>query len=789
MENRPKRQSTIDKDYRERKRIRKDKEASPAETEGDVDKDRVQAECQQLYNYIKECRDPEDDEHFLSDFFVQLPSKRQYPDYYQVIKHPIALSKIKTKIDQQEYTAVTELKSDIDLMVSNAKKYNIKESQVYQDAVKLQKLVKNWTVGKEKEKRATTSSETKLKTVLKLPGGAFSQSNTLRATDDQQRQQSHTESKVKAIRLKAVDKHPKKKVNLSDLMEAIAAKNTKRALGLIDDDPTLNLNQLKEVEMFNDKFSWSPLHAACYYGLSKVAQALLDHGAGIEVKDTWYSATPLGWAAFGDNDKLVRLLLERYGANREAKNIHGQIPYDLVSDKEDPRWEGVLKAPYTIKARSPQKKSSSNDTTDHADQSHAESSSEIDAVNTQKKRRGRPPKTDKEAHDDRMQPAEQVDLNNFDPVQYMKELFHGIQTHTNNAGRLYSEMFDHLPDKEEYPDYYEIIEEPRSLSIIEDKMKRQQYSTLSDWFKDMELVFDNAMEYNEPGSRVYRDAKLLLRLLNRTKEKILSREGIPLTQERHILNLSLADRPYEMEDKRRTRRSASKSKSLSDESTPAPESTPATMDASPIPPQPPHSYGMMNMPAIIHGIHPTPTIPPIAPHGFNVADAVVPGVTPQESLPLDTVIQTPEQNGHLPNASQSFFELFSTDIRDVRPLKEIVIRSMNETYETTLVGNMIGHSVTVPRAVQVLKISPVLQQSLQDEPKRISITVLQDNTKLDSTEATRNDTHSWRSIPLHTGLNTIKISVTANVSTPNASGMVFPEYRTQVYILFITQSW
>lgn len=41
-------------------------------------------------------------------------------------------------------------------------------------------------------------------------------------------------------------------------------------------------------------------------------------------------------------------------------------------------------------------------------------------------------------------------------------------------------------------------------------MKHRQYSKLSDWFKDMELVFDNAMEYNEPGSRVYRDAKLLL---------------------------------------------------------------------------------------------------------------------------------------------------------------------------------------------------------------------------------------------------------------------------------------
>ena len=76
-------------------------------------------------------------EYILSTLFLELPSKQQYPDYYEVIKSPIALSNIKTKVDQQEYKSVGELKADIDLMVSNAKKYNIKESQVYQDAVKI----------------------------------------------------------------------------------------------------------------------------------------------------------------------------------------------------------------------------------------------------------------------------------------------------------------------------------------------------------------------------------------------------------------------------------------------------------------------------------------------------------------------------------------------------------------------------------------------------------------------------------------------------------------------------
>lgn len=33
---------------------------------------------------------------------------------------------------------MSEFKSDIDLMVANAKKYNVKDSQVYEDAIKIQ---------------------------------------------------------------------------------------------------------------------------------------------------------------------------------------------------------------------------------------------------------------------------------------------------------------------------------------------------------------------------------------------------------------------------------------------------------------------------------------------------------------------------------------------------------------------------------------------------------------------------------------------------------------------------
>ncbi|OAD06022.1 hypothetical protein MUCCIDRAFT_137561, partial [Mucor lusitanicus CBS 277.49] len=82
-------------------------------------------------------------------------------------------------------------------------------------------------------------------------------------------------------------------------------------------------------------------------------------------------------------------------------------------------------------------------------------------------------------------------------------------THFSNRGRLYSEQFEDLPDRREYPDYYKEIKKPRSLTEIAEKMQTRAYRDLNAWMVDMKLVFDNALNYNEPGSRIFRDAKLL----------------------------------------------------------------------------------------------------------------------------------------------------------------------------------------------------------------------------------------------------------------------------------------
>jgi hypothetical protein len=67
-----------------------------------------------------------------------LPSKKRYPDYYQTIKKPVALDMISVRAGKDEYDDMDGLKADLNLMTSNAKKYNVKESSIYQDAVVLQ---------------------------------------------------------------------------------------------------------------------------------------------------------------------------------------------------------------------------------------------------------------------------------------------------------------------------------------------------------------------------------------------------------------------------------------------------------------------------------------------------------------------------------------------------------------------------------------------------------------------------------------------------------------------------
>ncbi|KAJ8099297.1 hypothetical protein POJ06DRAFT_256577 [Lipomyces tetrasporus] len=82
---------------------------------------------------------------------------------------------------------------------------------------------------------------------------------------------------------------------------------------------------------------------------------------------------------------------------------------------------------------------------------------------------------------------------------------------TGKRGRYYAELFMVEPDGTEYPEYYEIIKNPMSLDTVKQNVNDGAYSSFDDFEKDMRLIFDNAMIFNEEESQVYNDASHLQR--------------------------------------------------------------------------------------------------------------------------------------------------------------------------------------------------------------------------------------------------------------------------------------
>ncbi|KAG2070641.1 Bromodomain-containing protein [Suillus decipiens] len=95
-------------------------------------------------------------------------------------------------------------------------------------------------------------------------------------------------------------------------------------------------------------------------------------------------------------------------------------------------------------------------------------------------------------------------------------VFKAVFTCEDKDGRKRCELFRGLPDRREYPDYYELITHPIALSTLR---KRE------DW----KVMFDDARTYNQEGSWVYTDAEEMEKVFHSTLERLTARTGLPGT--------------------------------------------------------------------------------------------------------------------------------------------------------------------------------------------------------------------------------------------------------------------
>ena len=71
---------------------------------------------------------------------------QDYPDYYQLITHPIALSTLRKRISANYYKSISHFHDDWKLMFDNVRTHNQEGLWVYVDAEEMEKVLFGSTV-------------------------------------------------------------------------------------------------------------------------------------------------------------------------------------------------------------------------------------------------------------------------------------------------------------------------------------------------------------------------------------------------------------------------------------------------------------------------------------------------------------------------------------------------------------------------------------------------------------------------------------------------------------------
>lgn len=77
------------------------------------------------------------------------------------------------------------------------------------------------------------------------------------------------------------------------------------------------------------------------------------------------------------------------------------------------------------------------------------------------------------------------------------------------SGRTLSKPFQKLPSKKQHPQYYAVVKNPAELLTVQEELGLGKYTSLKQYLRETNRVFNNATRYNKKGSELWTDANSL----------------------------------------------------------------------------------------------------------------------------------------------------------------------------------------------------------------------------------------------------------------------------------------
>ncbi|XP_048584024.1 protein polybromo-1 isoform X2 [Nematostella vectensis] len=445
-----------------------------------------------LFNEIYQHTDPTG--RPMVEPFLRLPSRRAYPDYYEVIKKPIALMKIRSQIKSGLYDSLEALETELELCFNNAKTYNEPNSMLYKDA---ERMLDHMSKKKTEIVQMMADKGINLDEFLKTKGkarkseasdGASVASPAPHIPVPQVKQMKEMKKKKK-VAIDGKEKPKKKKGEEVDPM--ILKKRMRQLFKAVTNYQDESGRYLSAIFMDLPSSEEYP----DYYKVISEPVCLSQIEGNI--RDNKYATEEellLDFEVMFDN--------ARYYNEEESQVYQDACLLEKVLRKKK-KSLGALPPVGTSEGASP-----------------APAPSGVSSKLPTPTKSGRISSSPGVARKYYQVPSATSELK-----ELCRELFNAVKDCTDGSGRQLCIIFQKLPSRAEYPDYYTLIKKPIDMAKIQSKLNGDQYQTLDDFMADFHLMFDNACKYNEPDSQVYKDSLTLLRSLLRKKAELVGDEN------------------------------------------------------------------------------------------------------------------------------------------------------------------------------------------------------------------------------------------------------------------------
>ncbi|XP_021376481.1 protein polybromo-1-like isoform X21 [Mizuhopecten yessoensis] len=410
--------------------------------------------CQELYDTIRNYKT--EDGRLICETFIRAPKRRTAADYYDVVSTPIDLLKIQQKLKTEEYEDVDQLSTDIELMINNAKSYYKKESQEYKDACDMWELFND------------TRSEVISEAFGELVPGDRRGGRAIGTDSDDLDDDKESSNDSSLLPVEPDNPEDLECLFSSVMMTRDGEREISPAFQLLPSKSKYPEYYQIIKQPIDMKIIGQRLQAGAYTTMDDLEKDFL-----LMVKNAKTFNEPKS-LIYKDAQTLKKAVQIRKG-ELQTKSV--PKPGERASRSRDKcSWSSYCaNLPYPVEETfEPPVSQDSNMSMDFDDDSGTET-----VVS---------------------------ELEEGDPYWAMLNYIKGFKGPT---GTPLCEPFLKLPSKRFYPDYYEEIKKPMSLSNVRKKLKYKQYRSLDKLTTDINLVFENAKQYNADESKIYQDAVTL----------------------------------------------------------------------------------------------------------------------------------------------------------------------------------------------------------------------------------------------------------------------------------------